>query len=157
MTRTLHRPLTAFRIGDPFGQYPIFSSEGASRVQGRWHELGDRVVYASEHYSTAMLETLAHWNAVVPQDQHFIRIVVPAGASYEVASPAHLPNWHLPDGNQAREFGHRWYAERRSVALLVPSVVARLERNVVLNASHPEFAHIEHELEERVWWDERLF
>ena len=130
------------------------------------------MIYASEHYSTAMLETLVHWNSVVPEDQHFIRIVIPAGISYEVASAAHLPKWHMADGNQARGFGHRWYVEGRSAVLLVPSVVARLERNVVLNASHAEFSRIEQEpsageregrspskeeLEQRVWWDERLF
>ncbi len=157
MTRKLHRPLTAYRIGDPNGEYPIFSHEGASRLQGRWHELGDRVIYASEHYATAMLEVLVRWNAVVPADQHFIRIVIPAGVSYEVASPAHLPNWHLPDGNESRRFGHGSYVEGRSAVLLVPSVVARMERNVVLNASHPEFSSVEHDLERRVWWDERLF
>jgi RES domain-containing protein len=157
VTRTLHRSLTAYRIGDASGEFPIFSAEGASRVQGRWHEVGDRVIYASEHYSTAMLETLVRWNTEMPEDQHFIRIAIPAGTSYEVASAEHLPNWHMADGNQARGFGHRWYVEQRSAALLVPSVVARLERNVVLNASHAEFSRIEHELEQRVWWDERLF
>jgi RES domain-containing protein len=47
--RTLAAPLGGYRIGDPDGEHPVFSPEGAARVSGRWHEAGDRVVYASEH------------------------------------------------------------------------------------------------------------
>ena len=39
-------------------------------------------------------------------------------------------------------FGHGWYAARRSAVLLVPSAVARVERNIVINAEHPEFPRI---------------
>ena len=41
--------------------------------------------------------------------------------------------------------------------LLVPSVVARVERNLVINADHPEFARVTVGLETPVWWDARLF
>lgn len=56
-----------------------------------------------------------------------------------------------------RAFGHRWYTEGRSAVLLVPSVVARMERNVVINAAHEEFGRMKVGLETPVWWDERLF
>jgi RES domain-containing protein len=155
--RLLAKPLTGYRIGDPAGVYPVFSAEGARRTQGRWHEVGARVIYASEHYSTAMLEKLVHWNGLLPPNQHFIEITIAAGLSYEVVTADILPDWHLPSGEAARRFGQAWYAERRSVVLLVPSVVARPERNLVINAEHPEFARIEAGLETPIWWDDRLF
>jgi RES domain-containing protein len=155
--RVLAAPLTGYRIGDPAGEYPVFSAEGASRVSGRWHEAGDRVIYASEHYSTAMLEKLVHWNGLMPPNQHFVEVTLPAGLSYEVVTPDLLPDWHRPAGDAARRFGHAWFVARRSVVLLVPSVVARLERNLVINADHPEFARITAGLETPVWWDDRLF
>ncbi len=155
--RKLSEPLTAYRIGDPDGQFPVFSAEGARRVQGRWHQAGDRVIYASLHYSTALLEKLVHWNGALPPNQHFIEITVPAGLSYEVVTPDILPDWHKPDGEAARRFAHGWYGEARSVALLVPSVVARMEQNAIINADHAEFTAIKPGLETPVWWDHRLF
>lgn len=149
--------MTAYRIGDPAGAFPIFSAKGASGIAGRWHDVGDRVIYASEHYSTAMLEKLVHWSGTIPPNQHFIEIIIPAGVSYEVLMADHLPDWHLPGGAAARRFGHDWYAERRSAILIVPSVVARIERNVVINADHADHKRISHGLETPIWWDERLF
>jgi RES domain-containing protein len=155
--RLLPKPLTVFRIGDPAGTYPIFSAEGARRTQGRWHEAGDRVIYASEYYSTAMLEKLVHWNGLLPPNQHFIEITIPEGVSYEIATPDIVPGWHEPGGEAARRFGHDWYVAQRSAVLLVPSVVARPERNLVINTTHPDFPRIEASLETPVWWDNRLF
>ncbi|MCR9218453.1 MAG: RES domain-containing protein [bacterium] len=155
--RALPEPLTAFRIGDPAGQYPVYSAEGARRVQGRWHQVGDRVIYASIHYSTAMLEKLVHWNGALPPNQHFIEVTIPAGLTYEVVTPDILPDWHRPDGEAARRFARSWYDEARSVVLLVPSVVARMEQNLIINADHAEFPAIKPGLETPVWWDERLF
>ena len=135
----------------------MFSSDGARRVSGRWHDVGDQVIYASERYSTAMLETLVGWNGPPPGSQHFIRIEIPAGTSHEIADPGTIPGWQLPDSPSARRFGHRWYAEGRSAILIVPSVVVRLERNIIINARHPEFERLTPGIETPVWWDERLF
>ena len=54
--RTLRETMRAYRIGDPAGQFPVWSAEGARRVSGRWHEPGAEVIYASTTCSTAMLE-----------------------------------------------------------------------------------------------------
>ncbi len=54
-------------------------------------------------------------------------------------------------------FGEQWSAERRSAILLVPGVVARLDRNVLINPAHPEFATIQASLHEPVVGDRRLF
>ena len=125
--RVLPDALTAYRIGDPDGRHAIFSPEGARRVSGRWHETGDRVIYASCHYSTAMLEKLVNWNGTLPPNQHFIEITIPAGLSYEVVTKDSLADWHLPAGDASRRFGHGWAREQRSAVLLVPSIVARME------------------------------
>ncbi len=135
----------------------MFSFEGARRVSGRWHDVGDQVIYASERYSTAMLETLVRWNGPPPGNQHFVKIEIPPGTSCEVADVDSLSGWQRPDSTSARQFGHRWYAERRSLVLIVPSVVVRLERNIIINASHPEFSRLKPGPEKPVWWDQRLF
>lgn len=155
--RILPDALVCYRIGDPAGEFPIWDAGGARRTSGRWHEAGASVIYASEHYSTAMLEKLVHYNGEMPADQHFLTVSVPAGVSYEVLNPDRLDGWARSDGGPARAFGREWYQQARSCILIVPSVVARMERNVVINALHPDFARIRPGLETPVWWDARLF
>lgn len=155
--RGLPTQLTVFRIGDAAGRSPVYSADGALRAGARWHERGDRVIYAAEHYSTAMLETLANWGRRLPSKQHYIEITISPGVTYEVASADHLPGWFRSGAASSKVFGHRWYAEGRSAVLFVPSVVARVERNIVINATHEDFPRIKPGLETPVWWDERLF
>ena len=155
--RVLPEPMTAFRIGDPNGNYPIWSVGGAKRTSGRWHEAGSNIIYASEHYSTAMLEKLVHYGGEIPPNQNQIEITIPAGVSCEVANVDLIKGWADTSGEAARRFGRDWYRERRSVILIVPSVVARLDHNLVFNASHPDFGRITVGLETPIWWDSRLF
>ncbi len=155
--RALDSPLAACRIGDPNGEFPIWDDGGARLSSGRWHEAGAAVIYASEHYSTAMLEKLVHYQGELPQGQHFIEITIPAATSYEVVNVDLIDGWATADGEAARRFGRSWYLEMRSAILVVPSVVARMERNVVFNTQHTEFRKIKTGLETPIWWDERLF
>lgn len=149
--------MRAFRIGDPHGEFPIWDDGGARKTSGRWHEAGAGVIYASEHYSTAMLEKLVHYEGELPPNQHFIEITIPAGTSYEVVNPDVLPGWAGVTGETARQFGRSWYAESRSAILIIPSVVARMERNIIFQTAHPDFKPVTTGLETPVWWDKRLF
>ena len=155
--RQLTESMRAFRIGDPDGKHPIYSGEGAALTEGRWHDRGQEVIYACEHYSTAMLEKLAHYNGVLPPNQHFIEIEIPVGTSYEVVTKDSLPDWHLANGASARAFGARWLSEARSGILIVPSYVARMERNILINPRHAQAKAIRVGLETPIWWDARLF
>jgi RES domain-containing protein len=155
--QVLDRVLRCYRIGDPAGTHPIFDATGSSLYPGRWNTPGSPMIYASEHYSTAMLEKLVHGSGRLPPNQHFIDITLPNGLTYEVVTPHHLPGWDDPLGGVSKAHGDCWHKERRSVLLMVPSIVARLESNVLINPEHPEFAHITHGLHQPVWWDRRLF
>lgn len=153
----LDRTLSCYRIGDPSGELPIYDAGGSVRYPGRWNDTETPVIYASAHYSTAMLEKLAHGNGRLPPNQHYVAITIPKGTSYEVVTKDHLPGWDTPEPSVSREFGLMWVKEVRSAILLVPSYVARLERNVVINPAHDDTAAIETALPEPVWWDRRLF
>jgi RES domain-containing protein len=122
--RTLPETMRAYRIGNPAGQFPVWSAEGAKRTSGRWHEAGVEVIYASENYSTAMLEKLVHWNGTLPPNQHYIEITIPKGTSYAVVTAQTFPECFSSDGEAARRLGRRWYEENPSAILIVPSVVA---------------------------------
>jgi len=153
----LDRVLRAYRIGDPAGGFPIFDAAGSKLYPGRWNTPASPMLYSSEHYSTAMLEKLVHGSGCLPPNQHFVEITIPNGVSYEVVTAATLPGWEAIDGRISKAFGEAWQHAKRSLLLFVPSVVARLENNILINPDHPEFGQVTHGLHQPVWWDERLF
>lgn len=146
-----------YRIGDPDGVYPIFDATASRLYPGRWNTPASPMIYASEHYSTAMLEKLVHGSGQLPPNQHFIKITVPRGAAYEALNTAALPDWYVEAGTVSKGYGEAWQRGKRSLILIVPSVVARIESNILINPEHPEFPKIETSLHQPVWWDKRLF
>jgi RES domain-containing protein len=157
IAQTLDRVLKSYRIGDPNGAYPIFDANGSKVYPGRWNTAASPMIYTSEHYSTAMLEKLVHGSGHLPPHQHFIEITVPNGITYELLDATTLPGWDAIDGAVSRAFGEAWQRSKRSLLLVVPSVVARIENNILINPEHPEFPRITHGLHQPVWWDLRLF
>ncbi len=155
--QTLTKILKSYRIGDPAGSYQIFDSTGAKLFPGRWNSFASPMIYTSEHYSTAMLEKLAHGNGHMPPNQHWIEITIPNGISYEMFSEAHHPGWDSRDPAIAQAFGEAWQQSGRSLLLIVPSVVVRMEYNFLINDSHPEFRQLITSLHKPIWWDDRLF
>lgn len=153
----LDRVLRAYRIGDPHGAYPIFDTKGSVLNPGRWNTAVSPMLYCSEHYSTAILEKLVHGGGVLPPDQHYIEITIPNGLNYEVFNAAKFPDWYLPSCVSSKAYGELWQQQCRSLVLIVPSIVARLERNFLLNPAHPEFAQVTTSLHQPIWWDSRLF
>lgn len=115
------------------------------------------MLYTSEHYSTSMLEKLVHGSGRLPPNQHFIVVTIPSGVSYEMLDPAALPDWYLETCVSSKPYGELWQHQKRSLLLIVPSVVARPERNFLLNPEHSEFSKVTTSLHQPVWWDSRLF
>ncbi len=56
-----------------------------------------------------------------------------------------------------KAFGQEWYEEQRAALLMVQSLPARLERNILINPLHPDSSGITYTMPEPVWWDERLY
>jgi len=104
-----------------------------------------------------MLEKLVNGSGRLPPNQHYVEITIPSGISYEVLDTAALPDWHLGSGAASKPFGDTWQQSRRSLILIVPSVVARVEHNILINPEHPDFPKIKYGLHQPVWWDSRLF
>ncbi|WP_259919914.1 RES family NAD+ phosphorylase [Jannaschia sp. M317] len=146
-----------WRIGNPNGLYPIYDATGPTIAPGRWNDAATPVIYAAEHYATALLERLVHGSGRLPPNQHAVQTTIPAGISYEVATKDGLPGWDAMPPGPSVDFGAMWVHQGRSAILLVPSVVAREERNVLINPAHPDADRIEHSLHKPVHWDRRLF
>ena len=123
----------------------------------RWNSPGRRVIYAAETYAGALLEILVHTSGSVPRSQGYVEIAIPSGLSIEEITPDDLPRWDAPSFEATQAFGDQWYDERRTPVLIVPSVVTRVERNVLINQEHPEFSLIRASQAVPVRWDSRLW
>jgi RES domain-containing protein len=135
--------LIAFRIGSP--AYPLLDGTGAAASDhARWNSRGRYIIYAAEHYATALLEKVAQLNSPrIPRSLVYVRIDVPNSASVEELHTGDLTGWDADNRRNSQRFGDHWYDERRSLILLVPSLAAPgLERNVLINQRHPEFASV---------------
>ena len=140
-------PLRAFRIADM--RRTIFDGSGAILYGARWNSPGRRIIYAAETYAGALLEILVHASGSVPKSQGYVEI--------EEITQDDLPRWDAPSFEASRAFGDRWYDERRTPVLIVPSLVTRVERNVLINQEHPEFPLIRATQAVAVRWDARLW
>jgi RES domain-containing protein len=138
-------------------RHAIFDGSGAMLHGGRWNSPGRRVIYAAETYAGALLENLVHASGSVPQSQGYVEIEIPSGLSIEEIKQDDLPRWDAPSFEASRAFGDRWYDERRTLVLMVPSVVTLVERNVLINQEHPEFPSVQSSQALPVRWDVRLW
>lgn len=147
----------AWRIAD--GRFEPVSAVGASLVGGRWNSPGLGVIYASRTFAGAMLECLAHAGiGRVPRTHVAVHIAIAAAVAVERRDEDALPRgWDDPDLRAARVFGDAWIREQRTAVLIVPSVVARREGNVLLNPQHADFKKVVAGKPEPVVWDARLF
>jgi RES domain-containing protein len=128
----------------------VFDTAGSFHNAGRWHTAGSRVVYAAQHASLAVLETLIHAGRRKIPQRAITRIHIPDEVAIEQA-----PWMDMPD---SQVFGGVWLSEMRTAVLRVPSVAVNgMESNFVLNPSHPEFARIQSDRPETFFFDPRLF
>jgi RES domain-containing protein len=148
-------PDGAFRIADM--RHAIFDGTGAMLYGARWNSPGRRLIYAAETYAGALLEILVHASGDVPQTHGYIQIEIPADLSTEEIAPSDLPHWDSRSFESSRRFGDRWYDERRTSVLIVPSVVTHLERNLLINQEHSDFGRIRASQPLPVRWDARLW
>lgn len=146
-----------FRIGD--SRHTLWDGTGAAMVGGRWNSPGAPAIYGSLSYACCMLEILVHANiGRIPTTHCYVVADVPANVPIERHDSQTLPlGWDGDDPSIARRFGDQWLVEVRSAVLVVPSVVAKLEWNAVVNPRHPAASHLVVSQSQKVIWDQRLF
>ena|SRR5579864_4488654 len=152
-----HKGFHAFRIADK--RHPILDGMGTFMLGSRWISRGRRVIHASESYAGSLLEMLVHCNTgQLPKTHEWIGITCPARYGVTEIRAAEIANWNGFDIRGTRAAGDRWFEERRTLILLVPSVVTTgVERNVLINQDHPGFRYVRATAPAAVQWDSRLF
>ena len=140
-------------------QFPDgLSPEGARRNGGRWNSKGVAVLYCAASESLAILELRVHSPHPYPRTRWKFVIEVPDDSIVE-ADIGKLPRgWNsLPPSPSSKRFGDAWVAANSSLGLLVPSVIAAEEKNLVLNPAHERFNEVRVLTKGRVKMDMRLY
>jgi RES domain-containing protein len=134
----------AWRIVRASRAQTAFTGEGPWRYGGRWNSRGMRVVYVSEHQSTAALEVFANRMPFVLDEQYKAFHLEWPDDLTETFPLKQLPeNWRIhPASGGTREIGDRWVKERRSAVLALPSIVSPADTNFLLNPAHPDFKRV---------------
>ncbi|HEY1428786.1 MAG TPA: RES family NAD+ phosphorylase [Candidatus Tumulicola sp.] len=122
-----------------------FSGEGARRYGGRWNSPGVPVVYTAENFSLALLEIMVNVSSShIPADMVYAPIDIPDNVVLETLDTNALPQrwFEYPAPAECQRLGDRWATGASSVGLRVPSAIARIEKNVLLNPAHRDFARL---------------
>ncbi len=135
---------SAWRIVRARRAATAFTGEGARLYGGRWSSRGVRVVYVSEHQSTAALETLVHALPTAAGERYKAFQLEWADELTETLAVGKLPpSWRAsPPSRETMRIGDRWAREQRSAVLAVPSAITPADTNFLLNPEHPDFRQI---------------
>jgi RES domain-containing protein len=122
-----------------------FSGEGARLYGGRWNSVGTAVVYTSTTFSLALLEIMVNTSSArIPADMMYAAIDIPNEVVPQKLDVAALPeNWFAyPPPPECQILGDAWVRRGETVALVLPSAVARIDNNALLNPAHPDFTRL---------------
>jgi RES domain-containing protein len=132
----------------------------ASGRANRWNRKGQHVFYASTSRALATLEQLVHLGSVRPDtDWRVMVISLPdQEAFHHNFYMRDLPqDWRqLTSYADCQRLGADWADRRTSLILHLPSAVVPMERNVAINADHPDFQEqVKLVRTEPYFWDAR--
>lgn len=135
--------MRAWRIYPRRFQETAFTGAGGLYVASRWNHLGTALVYTATSRSLAILEYFVNLDIREQPDDLLMAEASFGDESIETIDPGQLPpDWNSIDNLACRDLGSAWAASRRSLALLVPSIVVPRESNLLLNPAHPDFSTI---------------
>lgn len=137
--------MTVWRvISADFSSSPL-SAEGARRLGGRWNPPGVAVLYTASTEALAYLERFVHVGPELKDSPHLmLKIEVPEHGGIVSIERKHLPtSWKaVPVPPAVQAIGGRWASEGTAITMIVPSVISDSDRNILLNAAHPEYRKV---------------
>jgi RES domain-containing protein len=130
-----------WRISD----HSTLDGVGGLGLSGRWHNVGQRVVYCAPNPATALLEVLVHTEIDiddVPVNFRYLEIDAPDTLSIENVETGGLGDSWRTDQGVTRRLGDQWLQSGGTALLRVPSVIVPATWNVLVNPRHPQSGKI---------------
>lgn len=119
-----------------------------------------RLVYLSEHVSTAVLESLVHLqkaSGLYPENYQLLVVESASDLPLKSISLASLPSGWQDQIDVTQALGNTWLTSGETAFLRVPSVVAADTWNVLFNPLHPDAVGVRITRVTRHAYDRRLF
>jgi RES domain-containing protein len=137
----------------------IMSGGGAYRHGGRWNSQGSAVVYMSESLSLCVLENLVHM-VKLPMMRSFKSIWadIPESLIHTLEKKDLPTSWKaIPASEATKQIGDKWFDEKITAVMKVPSTVVEGEWNYVIDPAHPDFNKMKIGKIRDFEFDERLY
>lgn len=133
----------------------------ASGAENRWNKENEYVIYTGCSRSLSTLELVVHRAAIkitIPNKLMVISIADEPELIKEVKGSDLPSNWRTEAAYSVlQELGSKWYQEKESLVLKVPSALIPQESNFVINTRHPLFfSKVLLAEQEDYIWDARL-
>lgn len=125
--------------------HATLDGSGGLSAPGRWHMLGQRIVYCAPNPATALLEVLVHARIDIddmPVNFRYLEIEVPDNLPIDDEDTGALGQRWQTDLEATRRAGDEWLRSGRTALLRVPSVIVPTTWNVLINPQHPDSAQI---------------
>ena len=127
---------------------------------GRWHQMGQPVIYAGLTVEISTLEKLAHTGPHLPADLVLVAIHLPDDPALYVdrTDIASLPpGWDsIPPGFASAELGAEFLRSGKALGLIIPSAIVPEASNIVINPMHRAFSSVTMEIRRPFQFDQRL-
>jgi RES domain-containing protein len=143
--------------------YRDLSGLGGLKAAGRWHEKGRRVVYATDHPASALLEVMVHLEIDfedLPRHYQLLEIEVPddvAVGSIFLADIEKAAKAWRDDPRITRGFAAPWFDGAKAAVVRVPSAIMPVSSNYLINPLHSDANRIRVVGAARYPYDRRLF
>jgi len=141
------------------GNHASLDGSGGLRAPGRWHTVGQHIVYCAPNPATALLEVLVHTEIGiddVPVNFRYLEIDAPDTLAVEDVDMSGLGKSWPTDLAATRRSGDQWLQSGRTALLRVPSVIVPATWNILINPGNQESGQVRVVREHRQEIDLRL-
>lgn len=117
----------------------------ASGLKGRWNSAGKKVIYTAESIPLAFLENMVRRQGVgFNRDFKVLFIDIPDKIKLSSVKVSELENgWgHVKDYSKCQPIGNKWYDDRKTVILKVPSAILPDAFNYVINTELSDYSKV---------------
>jgi len=109
------------------------SGAGGVKAPGRWHYMGQPIVYLAGSPSTALLEVCVHTSANDAPPEFTLMKIEGPDLEVPVIKPDDLPQDWTTHLEATRDLGTAWLRKKHGVLLQVPSAIVPETANFLFN------------------------
>ena len=146
-----------FRIGNCDYIHDL-TGTGSKLYGGRWSSVGKPGLYLASSRALSVLEVLVRLQPLfVPDNYCLVEVEIPEDSIQKVHIESLPKNWKdISAPAQLKKIGDAFLAERKYLALKLPSAIVPAEFNFLINPLHPDMEKVKILKQEPFNFDDRL-